>query len=212
MNAVMHRDYRSTANVQVYIFRDRVEVVNPGGLPAGMTEADLGTRSVPRNPLLFGVCSRMDMVEQIGSGVRRIRELCRDYGVPEPQIMPQEDWMTVVFPRDPVKAGLGEEKEKKTESTDPVTDQEEPESRPESRPESDLGEKILKILENDPLSKSNLAKQLGHTSISGALNRQIRNLLENNFIEHTIPDKPNSRLQRYRLTEKGREATTRMES
>jgi len=53
VNALAHRDYRSTANVQVYIFKDRIEIVSPGGLPAGMTEADLGTKSVPRNPLLF---------------------------------------------------------------------------------------------------------------------------------------------------------------
>ena len=56
VNAIAHRDYRSAANVQVYIFKDRVEVVSPGGLPAGMTEADLGVKSIPRNPLLFS-CS-----------------------------------------------------------------------------------------------------------------------------------------------------------
>ena len=52
VNAIAHRNYRSTANVQVYIFQDRVEVVTPGGLPAGMREEDLGSKSVPRNPLL----------------------------------------------------------------------------------------------------------------------------------------------------------------
>lgn len=202
MNAVVHRDYRSTANVQVYIFRDRVEIVNPGGLPAGMTVEELGTKSVPRNPLLFGVFYRMDMVEQIGSGVRRIRELCKDYGVPEPQLNAQEDWVTVVFLRDPVKAGLDGENGARSEPTDPVTDQE----GPESGPESELGERILKILSDDPLSKSELAAQLGHKSISRGLNAQVRNLLKNKFIEYTVPDKPNSRLQKYRLTENGKKA------
>ena len=75
-NAVAHRDYRSTANVQIYVFKDRIEIVSPGGLPAGMAEADLGTKSVPRNPLLFSMLYRMDVVENIGSGIRRIRELC----------------------------------------------------------------------------------------------------------------------------------------
>ena len=70
VNAIAHRDYRSTANVQVYIFQDRVEIVTPGGLPAGMREEDLGSKSVPRNPLLFSMLYRMKLVEQIGSGIR----------------------------------------------------------------------------------------------------------------------------------------------
>ena len=61
-NAVAHRDYRSPGNVQVYVFKDRVEIVSPGGLPAGMTEAHLGVKSLPRNPLLFGMLYRMDVV------------------------------------------------------------------------------------------------------------------------------------------------------
>ena len=86
VNAIAHRDYRSAAKVQVHIFYDRLEIVTPGGLPAGMREEDLGIRSVPRNPLLFGMFHRMGMVEQIGSGIRRIRQECRDYGVEEPVI------------------------------------------------------------------------------------------------------------------------------
>ena len=85
VNAVVHRDYRSTANVQVHIYHDRLEIITPGGLPAGMKEEELGHKSVPRNPLLFGLFYRMNLVEQIGSGIQRIRDLCREYGVAEPK-------------------------------------------------------------------------------------------------------------------------------
>ncbi|UUX93894.1 hypothetical protein L6E24_12460 [Methanoplanus endosymbiosus] len=85
-------------------------MVTPGGLPAGMREEDLGVKSVPRNPLLFGIFQRMNLVEQIGSGIRRIRWMCRDYGVAEPDIEVSGSWVTVTFRR-PVLSG-----EQKSES------------------------------------------------------------------------------------------------
>ena len=196
VNAVAHRDYRSTANVQVHIYRDRVEVINPGGLPAGMTVEELGIKSVPRNPLLFGIFYRMDMVEQIGTGIKRIRDLCRDYGVPEPQIRPQEHWMNVVFPRDPVKAGLMDEEQRDLALR--------PESGPESGPESELAGRIIRALKSGAMKRSELARALGHDGVSGALKRTIKALMEKSLIEYTIPEKPSSRLQQYRLTKKGR--------
>lgn len=99
VNAIAHRNYRSTANVQIYIFQDRVEIVSPGGLPAGMREEDLGRRSVPRNPLLFNLLYRMKLVEQIGSGIRRIHDACLEHGVAPPQFEVSPDWLTVTFAR-----------------------------------------------------------------------------------------------------------------
>jgi len=59
-------------------------------------------------------------------------------------------------------------------------------------------------LRHTALSKSEIAQALGHTSISGKLKSQIIALRQQKIIEHTIPEKPNSRLQKYRLTDKGR--------
>jgi ATP-dependent DNA helicase RecG len=69
-----------------------------------MTEADLGVKSIPRNPLLFAMLHRMEAVEHIGSGIKRIRNLCREYGVAEPRIEVSEHWFTVIFPRPEVEA------------------------------------------------------------------------------------------------------------
>jgi ATP-dependent DNA helicase RecG len=55
-----------------------------------------------------------------------------------------------------------------------------------------------------PLSKSELARTLGQPSLFGRFNRQVRGMLDEKLIEYTVPEKPNSRLQKYRLTDTGR--------
>jgi ATP-dependent DNA helicase RecG len=58
---------------------------------------------------------------------------------------------------------------------------------------------VIKALADGPLSKSEIAHALGRDSVSGALNRTIRQLLDRDEIGYTLPDTPNSRLQKYRL-------------
>jgi len=60
-------------------------------------------------------------------------------------------------------------------------------------------------LNSAPLTKSELAAVLGHKSISRTLKAHMRDMLSEELIEFVIPDKPKSRLQKYRLTEKGRQ-------
>ena len=57
---------------------------------------------------------------------------------------------------------------------------------------------MLQALARGPLSKSEIAQALGRDSVSGALNRTIRQLLDRDEIGYTLPDTPNSRLQKYR--------------
>ena len=63
---------------------------------------------------------------------------------------------------------------------------------------------VLKALAAQPLQRAEIARALGHSKVSGAVNRAVKELLHKQLIEYTIPEQPNSRLQKYRLTEKGR--------
>jgi len=85
-NAVMHRDwFFEGANVFVEIFSDRIEVSSPGGLPKGMLLADLGRKSVRRNPLIADLLHRIAFIEKAGTGIKRMRDGARDQGYPVPE-------------------------------------------------------------------------------------------------------------------------------
>jgi ATP-dependent DNA helicase RecG len=62
----------------------------------------------------------------------------------------------------------------------------------------------LALLEKEPLAKSEIAKLLGKAKPSRYLNHLMRTLVHTGTVAHTIPDKPNSRMQKYRLTPKGK--------
>lgn len=86
-----------------------------------------------------------------------------------------------------------------------------PESRPESQPESQLESldlRILALLVDGPLSKSSISERLGQKEVSGRLNMVMRSLLREGLVDYTIPERPNSRLQRYVLTPAGRTRQT----
>ena len=74
-NAIAHRAWDVGAHIRVSMFEDHVEVSSPGGLPKGMTERDYlgGNISVLRSPILGNVLFRLNIIEQFGTGVPRIR-------------------------------------------------------------------------------------------------------------------------------------------
>lgn len=99
LNALSHRDYYERgARIAVEIFDDRVEISNPGGLVNSIPKSDFGKRSLSRNPLIFGLFLRLNMVEQIGSGINRMKNAMMEAGLEEP-VFNTEGIFSVTFYR-----------------------------------------------------------------------------------------------------------------
>ena len=85
INALVHRDYYEIGGkIHIEIYDNRVEITNPGGLVNTIKEDEFGQRSVSRNPKIFNFFQRLDLVEQVGSGVSRMREKMKDENLPAP--------------------------------------------------------------------------------------------------------------------------------
>jgi predicted HTH transcriptional regulator len=87
LNALLHSDYSMKGSrILVAIFADRLDITNPGMLPLGITLEDLknGVSSI-RNKVIGKVFEKMELVEQWGSGYKRIMDICISEGYPEPK-------------------------------------------------------------------------------------------------------------------------------
>ena len=100
VNAVCHRDYFSTGNIQIGIYDDRVEIWNPGKLPEPLTPAMLKGehQSIPNNPLIANAFFLIRYIEQWGKGTNKIIEWCKDHGLEEPDFEEIGGSFVVRFP------------------------------------------------------------------------------------------------------------------
>ena len=95
-NALCHRDYYDTAaNIMVELYDDRLEISNPGGL-LPIVAKNFGHISKSRNPKVFELFTRMDLVEKVGSGIPRMEDLMKESGLPAPEYR-TEGFFTIVL-------------------------------------------------------------------------------------------------------------------
>ena len=99
VNAVCHRDYTSNGSVQVMLFRNRLEVWNPGQLPYGLTVSKLFEphKSLPTNPLLADPMFWTGYIEKVGTGTEDIVNLCKAKGLKTPEYHQEEDFRVVIW-------------------------------------------------------------------------------------------------------------------
>jgi len=102
INALIHKDYLSTAEIQIKIYDDKIWMWNPGKLPEQLSIEDLKKEhsSYPRNPLIANVFYLAGFIERWGSGTKRIVDLCNEQDLPEPDYREEQGGFSVWFYKD----------------------------------------------------------------------------------------------------------------
>ena len=83
--------------IVVAVYDDRIEISNPGGLLPQVAE-NFGHKSLSRNPFIFKLFTRMQLVEKVGSGIPRMIGLMKDSGLKEP-IFRKDGMFSISFPK-----------------------------------------------------------------------------------------------------------------
>ena len=203
VNALVHASYAERGTpIRVGFYDDRIQVDSPGLLLPGMTIDSMRRASRLRNPSLARVFREAGIMEQWGTGVQRVYDQIAAVGLPEPHVEEIMDRLrfTVYVPSHAADAGLGADVRHQEQA--PRHQDEAP-----SRPVTSLSSTeivVLRQVRADPASRADLMAALGITNQTRAFRRHIEPLLAAGLLERTLPDKPTSRDQRYRITELGR--------
>lgn len=103
INALCHRSYDDPASsVSLAIYDDRVEIVNPGKFPVGITAETilLPHESFPHNQRIAQVLYQTTYLENWGTGVRRMAEICRQQGKQSPTFEEGVRTITICFKKE----------------------------------------------------------------------------------------------------------------
>jgi predicted HTH transcriptional regulator len=186
VNAILHNDYTTEVPPKFEFFEDRFEITSYGGLMPGMSQEEFFTGfSMPRNKELMRVFRDLDMVEQLGLGVPRI---LKSYG--RECFTFTENFLRMSFPAaQPL--------------TDQVTGQDAGQVTGQDTGQvTEQVEKLVGAITGE-MNGQDIQAKLNLMGRANFRQRYLKPALDAGLIEITLPDKPNSRLQKYRLTALG---------
>ena len=166
-NALVHRPYTTRGDVFINIHPDRVEVVNPGQLPLGVTPENILHKTLKRNEHLTNLCFVLHMMEREGSGYDKMYEQQLSFGKSGPKVIEGDDCVKAIV-------------ERRIKDMDAYKFMQDVKKRFELKQKATIC--LGLIAQFGPVSGSQLVKML-ELSGSDALRAWIRPLQENGLIE-----------------------------
>jgi ATP-dependent DNA helicase RecG len=201
------------------LFADRLEVWNPGQLPPSLTPEALRSphASIPHNPLIAEPLFLTRYVEKAGTGILDMISLCEAAELTTPEFRQEggQFIQTLWRPKGGMTAQAGaiprpseaqvEAQEAQVEAQEAQVEAQEAQVEAQDAqvelPTTDVA--LLTACAPQPRSGQELLLAAGYTKRTGNFKRSMDRLLGAGFLEMSIPEKPTSRVQRYRLTDKG---------
>jgi ATP-dependent DNA helicase RecG len=177
-NSLCHRDYSNPKGNEIAIFKDRIEIYNPGKFPEDLNPEDFfkgDGHSVLRNPLIAETMYRSEDIEKWASGLKRIHEEC-DTSQVKVEFKRVKTGFVVCFFRPKWEQGEGLKKGEQTREK----------SKEKGKEKS--REKILRVIAGNPnITTQEIADAVG-LSIAG-VEKVLRMLKKQGQLKRIGPDK-----------------------
>ena len=180
LNALAHRDWTRSVDIEITRYNDRLEIVSPGALPNSMDVAKMKAgRRTPRNSLVLEVLRDYGYVDARGMGVRtKIIPLTRQLTGRDPVFEATEDYLKTVFPAGNAP-GNAPEKEKMPLKNGNVSLE---------APKNPFQRRILELIRGNPqITYDVLAKETGRDRKT--VRRHIAILKEKGLLKRIGPAK-----------------------
>jgi ATP-dependent DNA helicase RecG len=183
INALMHRDYSIHTEgtpVRIYMFTDRMETRNSGGLYGKLTVDKLGkVHADTRNQTLATILERQKVAENRYSGIPTIRDEMAKHGLPEPIFETLRGDFVVTF-RNGFNVQIIEDHSVKSATNGGIKN----------------AEAALLNYCKEPRSRAEIAAFLDKTQYY-VIKNYINPLLDSGKLKATFPEKPKSKYQKF---------------
>lgn len=100
VNAVIHRDYSVSDDIQILIFDNRIEILSPGRLPGFVSRENILDVRYARNPKIVGMLSKYKDApnKDIGEGLNTAFQKMKEWKMRDPEIVEEDNYVRVVIP------------------------------------------------------------------------------------------------------------------
>ncbi len=188
LNALAHRDWTRSTDIEICRYKDRLEIISPGALPNSMTvEKMIGGRRTPRNTIIMEVLRDYQYVDARGMGIRtKVIPIMKGFNGTEPFFEATDDYLkTILYSTGALIDPNDLKNIQGRPNTDPKNNQDDPNNNEhdlKGDPNQNIEEQILTLIRKNPkISYDDLASAT--TKSKATIKRTIQKLKDGKLIK-----------------------------